>query len=109
MAALGQMVAGVAHEINTPLGYVNNNIEMVREFFGQIQFIVQAHEQLSDTLLSPDTTDIDIAESLAALDDAKMDMDLTQWFVDLDALFNDTFYGVEQISELVKLIMFPLQ
>ena len=101
MAALGQMVAGVAHEINTPLGYVNNNIEMVREFFGQIQFIVQAHEQLSDTLLSPDTTDIDIAESLAALDDAKMDMDLTQWFVDLDALFNDTFYGVEQISELV--------
>lgn len=51
--------------------------------------------------MSPDTTDIDIAESLAALDDAKMDMDLTQWFVDLDALFNDTFYGVEQISELV--------
>ncbi len=101
MAALGQMVAGVAHEINTPLGYVNNNIEMVREFFGQMQGVLQAHEQLSTTLLAPNTSDIDIAESLAALDDAKMDMDLTQWFVDLDTLFNDTFYGVEQISELV--------
>lgn len=101
MAALGQMVAGVAHEINTPLGYVNNNVEMVREFFAQMQFILQAHEQLAATLLSPDATDVDIAECLAAVDDMKADLDFTQWFSDLDQLFNDTFYGVEQISELV--------
>lgn len=102
MAALGQMVAGVAHEINTPLGYVNNNIEMVREFFGQMNFIVQAHEKLSSTLVSATSSDLDIAECLAELDDAKTDMDLAQWFADLDSLFNDTFYGVEQISELVS-------
>ncbi|HEX5360754.1 MAG TPA: ATP-binding protein [Fluviicoccus sp.] len=101
MAALGQMVAGVAHEINTPLGYVNNNIEMVREFMAQMQFILQAHEQLAGTLLSPTATDVDIAECLANVDDMKAGLDFTQWFTDLDQLFNDTFYGVEQISELV--------
>ena len=101
MAALGQMVAGVAHEINTPLGYVNNNIEMLREFFGQLNFVLQAHERLVNTLLAPESTDVDIAESLAGVDDAKAGMDLAQFFSDLDGLFNDTFYGVEQISELV--------
>jgi len=31
MASLGQMVAGLVHEINTPLGYVRNNVEMTRD------------------------------------------------------------------------------
>lgn len=101
MAALGQMVAGVAHEINTPLGYVNNNIEMVREFVAQMQFILEAHDQLSALLLDPNTSDVDIAESLATIDEMKSDIDIRQWFIDLDTLFNDTFYGVQQISELV--------
>jgi two-component system NtrC family sensor kinase len=101
MAALGQMVAGVAHEINTPLGYVNNNIEMLREFFGQLNFILQAHERLVNVLLDPNATDIELAESLAGVDEAKAGLEYEQFFADVDSLFNDTFYGVEQISELV--------
>jgi len=101
MAALGQMVAGVAHEINTPLGYVNNNIEMLREFFGQLNFILQAHERLANVLLDPNATDIQLAESLAGVDEAKSGMEYEQFFTDVESLFNDTFYGVEQISELV--------
>jgi len=44
MASLGQMVAGVAHEINTPLGYTRSNVETVKESLGGLRDIVPEGE-----------------------------------------------------------------
>ncbi len=36
MSSLGQMVAGIAHELNTPIGYVNTNVVLIRERFMEL-------------------------------------------------------------------------
>jgi two-component system, NtrC family, sensor kinase len=54
MASLGQMVAGLAHEMNTPLGFVRNNIEIIKENETELSRAVSACGTLIGNLMKGD-------------------------------------------------------
>lgn len=101
MASLGQMVAGVAHEINTPLGYVKNNLEMASEAFKLLRDIGVAHNALLSALQAGEASDEEVHQRLSELEARNAGFQAVYPEDEMDALFKDTLYGLEQISEIV--------
>lgn len=101
MAGLGQMVAGVAHEINTPLGYVRNNIEMLMEQIEPSLSLLPRYQAALTSLLDPEADPVHLAEQIESLQAAHDELVTPTLAEDLRSMLDDTLYGVGQISELV--------
>lgn len=103
MSALGQMVAGIAHEINTPLAYVKGTIDVLAEQLAPVKALAQGCQQFSMALRKP-AGERDNASANAQLRDVE---ELSNGLIrdgvleDMDMLLKDGVHGIEQISEIV--------
>lgn len=101
MASLGQMVAGVAHELNTPLGYVKNNVQLLRELSEPLFELAAAQARLGQCLNDPDCDEASLSQALQTAEQARQQVAPELLAEDLQQLYGDTLYGLEQIAELV--------
>jgi len=110
LAALGQLVAGVAREINAPLGLAQGNIEVVGEMLAEYRSLVQQYDaavqhclQPVDLLFSADKASLDklvkfVEEARRKLFEARANLENSAMVKKAEVLLGDSRSALVQLS-----------
>jgi signal transduction histidine kinase len=96
MASLGQLTAGVAHEINNPINFVTSNVSPLRRDVGILWNII---DQMEAIALSPD---IDLSEKEQRILALKNQHDVGYLNSEINFLLKGIQEGAERTAEIVK-------
>jgi PAS domain S-box-containing protein len=97
LEAIGQLSAGVAHEINTPLQYVGDSVHFLGQAFARITSYAERVAHLTDAEPAPGW-----AEARAALLGAAKDTRLAFVLDEIPKAVQASKEGIEQVSKIVQ-------
>jgi two-component system, NtrC family, sensor kinase len=95
MASLGQLTAGIAHEINNPINFVTSNVAPLKRDVGMVFDTIEFIETISFEDISDD-------EKRKKIEAFKEDLDYDYLKIEINHLLNGIYEGSSRTAEIVK-------
>jgi two-component system NtrC family sensor kinase len=122
MAVIGQLAAGVAHEINTPIGFIGSNLSTLQEYCGELTRLIEQYRQLANEIKShpkqasrsgavwgntetesepKSESEPEPATRIESISGLEKEMDIDFMLSDISKLVQESLDGAERINAIV--------
>jgi len=100
LASIGQLAAGVAHELNTPVGFVSGNFEALQKYVHCLRRFVVQYDKLAAMIDQPG--DPEVRAQLAQIQGIRETMKIDFILEDIQSLFDESREGIERVTTIVR-------
>ena len=98
LESVGRLAAGVAHEINTPVQFVSDNVQFVRSSMTDVAAVIHAYRNLKDAAQAKG----DVAAAARLAEETEKAADLDYILQNAPQALDSSIEGLERIATIVR-------